>query len=121
MKKLPIALVLLLALPGAAFAGERQDADVALEHARTSVQAAEHADASKTAPTEFNIAHDSLASAEGAYERNHWVEAIYAADRASADADLAAARARQTRAETATAQIESTVQTLRNQLGVSGG
>jgi len=121
MKTLSVALVLLCSLPAAAFAGERQDADLALEHARTSVQAAEHADAAQNASADLNVAHESLATAEGAYDRHHWVETIFAADRASADADLAAARARQARAEAATAEIETTVRTLRNELGVAGG
>jgi len=121
MKTLSVALVLLCSLPAAAFAGERQDAELALEHARTSIQAAEHADAARNASTDLNVAHESLAMAEGAYDHRHWVETIYAADRASADADLAAARARQARAEAATAEIETTVRTLRNELGVAGG
>jgi hypothetical protein len=122
MKRLSTALALGLlgSLPTAAFAGERQDAEVALEHARTSVQAAEHADAGQTVPTEFHIAQDSLAAAEGAYDRHHWVETIYASERASADADLATARARQQRMEAATAELETTVETLRREVGQGG-
>ena len=120
MKTSSLAFALLCSLPCAAFAGERQDAELALEHARTSMQAAEHADAGQTVPTEFHIAQDSLATAEGAYERRHWVETIFAAERASADADLAVARARQQRSEAATAELETTVQTLRREVGQGG-
>ena len=121
------AILLLLAagmslgLPLTAGATDRKDADLALAEAGASVEAASRADAGQYAPDELNRAHDMLANAQAAYDHRAWTDSFLSSDSAKADANLAAARSRQHRAETTTAELETTVQSLRDQLGAAGG
>jgi Domain of unknown function (DUF4398) len=115
------ALALMLALPAAAQAADRKDADLALIQARTSLQSAEAADAARYASADLKNARDGLASADGQYERRNWTSSLMDAEKATADANLAAARARQQRAESTTAEVEASVRSLREQLGMKGG
>lgn len=121
MKRKLIAAALVLALPFTAHAMDRKDADLALAEAGASIEAAERGDAAQYAPTELNTAHDMFASAQAAYDHRNWTESAFAADSSKADANLAAARSREHRAEATTNEMETTVRTLREQLGVSGG
>jgi len=107
----------LLLLPLSSHAFERKDAELAMTEAGTALQTAERADA---APPDMNIAHDMLSNAQAAYDRHHWQESVFFAENARADADLAAARSRQHRAEAATAEIERSVRALRDQTGNGG-
>ena len=61
------------------------------------------------------------ASARSAYDHRDWTESAFDADNAKADANLAAARSRQHRAEATTNELETTVRSLREQVGVTGG
>jgi hypothetical protein len=112
---------LALALPMAAHALDRDDAELAMTQAVTAVQSAERADAASFAPPDLATAHDMLSHAQLAYDGHHWTESVFAAENARADADLAAARSREHRAEQATAEVERSVQALRDQLGVTTG
>ena len=116
-----IAALALFALPGVALAVNRDDAELSLATATTAIQAAENADAARYATDDLRTAQDGLALARGNYDRRDWEDVILAAEKARADADLAAARSRQHRAEEATAEIDATIATLRTQLGVTGG
>ena len=113
-----LAATLLLALPLASFASDRKDAELAMTQASTAVESAERADAAQFAGADLGTAHDMLASAQGAYDHHDWTIAIMDAENAKADADLAAARSRQIRAEEATAEVERSVRSLREQLGI---
>ncbi len=112
---------LILALPIAASAMDRKDADLALAEAGASIESAERADAAQYATAELNTAHDMYASAQAAYDHRDWMESAFSADDAKADANLAAARSRQHRAEATTHELETTVSSLRDQVGVAGG
>jgi hypothetical protein len=114
------AIVILASSFTAANAADRKDAELAITEAGTSVQSAERADAAQYATTDLNDAHDMLASAQAAYDQHKWLDSVFSSGNAKADANLAAARARQHRAEAATAEIESTVRSLREQLGIMG-
>jgi hypothetical protein len=116
---IPLALALACVAPGA-HAFDRNDADMALAQASTSVEAAERADAPQFATADIASAHDMLNIAQAAYDHRHWTDSVFNAENAKADADLAAARSRQMRAERATAQVERTVESLRDQLGIRG-
>jgi hypothetical protein len=116
-----LALLALLALPVTAFAANRDDAELSLATATTAIDAAQNADAPRYANIEFNAAQQSLAFARSNYDRRDWEDVILAAEKARADADLAAARSRQHRAEAATAEIDATIASLRTQLGITGG
>lgn len=113
-------LLLAVMWSGMAFATDRKGAEIALAQAETSVQSAERGDAATAAPTELRSALDNLVAARGAFERRNWTDSAMNSERAQADADLAVARSRQFRAESATAQIEASVQTLRRELGRPG-
>lgn len=121
MKGLLIPTAILLALPLTVGAIDRKDAEIALAEAGSSVEAAERADAGQYAPAELNSAHAMLASAQGAYDHRAWTDSFFNSDSAKADANLAAARSRQHRAEATTAELETTVRSLREQLGAAGG
>ena len=113
------AAALLLSLPLVSFATDRRDAELAMTEANAAVESAEHADAAQFASADIGTAHDMLASAQNAYDHRDWTISIFDAENAKADADLAAARSRQLRAEEATAEVDRSVRTLREQLGIS--
>jgi hypothetical protein len=119
--KLLLASGVLLALPFTAGAVDHRDADVALAEAGASVEAASRADAGQYAPQDLNRARDMLATAQAAYDHRAWTDSFFASDSAKADANLAAARSRQHRAEAITTELDTTVRSLREQLGVAGG
>ena len=112
---------IVLALPLTAGAIDRKDAELALAEAGSSVEAAERADAAQYAGTELNTAHDMIVNAQAAFDHRAWTDSYLDSDSAKADANLAAARSRQHRAEATTAELETTVRSLREQLGVAGG
>lgn len=115
------AFVLLAALCcGSAFAADRQEAEIALAQAETAMQSAVSADAASAAPIDLRSAEDNLVAARGAMERRKWTDSAMSAEKAKADADLAAARSRAKRATAATAEIEASVETLRRELGNGG-
>lgn len=103
-----------------ALASDHDDADIALGRAQTAVKAAESADAASAAPAELELARSNLAAANGAAERHQWKESMMSSEKAQADAELAAARAREKRATAATAEIEASVDTLRRQIEQPG-
>lgn len=104
----------------AAAASKEQDARVAIAQARAAVQAAETADAGTAANVEMRAARDNLTAAVGASERRKWEDSTLNAQKAEADASLASARARQTRATAATKEIEASLETLRQQIAQPG-
>jgi Domain of unknown function (DUF4398) len=116
-----LAATMVLALPFTAYGMDRKDADLAMAEAGASIEAAERADAAQYAPTELNTAHDMFASAQSDYDHRNWTDSAFAADNSKADANLAAARSREHRAEATTNELETTVRTLREQMGMSGG
>jgi hypothetical protein len=112
---------MVLVLPLAAGAADRKDAEIALAEAGSSVEAAQRADAAQYAGTELNTAQDMIMNAHAAFDHRAYTDSYLDSDSAKADANLAAARSRQHRAETTTAELETTVRSLREQLGVAGG
>ena len=121
MKRKLIAAALMFALPMSIYAMDRKDADLALAEAGASIESAERADAAQYAPTDLNSAHAMYASAQAAYDHRNWTESAFSSDNAKADANLAAARSRQHRAEATTNELETTVRSLREQVGMTGG
>lgn len=120
MNKTVLLSLMLFLLPGVAGAAERHRVEVALAEAHTAVEAAVRAEAPQYATNDFNLAHDDLARAERAFDARDWTHATMDAEKAKADAVLAAARTRQVRAESATAEVETTVRRLREELGMGG-
>jgi multidrug resistance efflux pump len=110
----------LLALPLSAFAG-RSEAELELTSARANVAAAERADATTHATLELREARDLLARAEGSFADRDWDDAELEAQRAKADARLAEALARQRIAEATLAEMQRTLDTLRDEITQAGG
>jgi uncharacterized protein YlxW (UPF0749 family) len=110
----------LLALPLSAFAG-RSEAELELTSARANLAAAERADAATHATLELREARDSLAQAEGSFADRDWDDAELEAQRAKADARLAEALARQRIAEATLAEMQRTLDTLREEIAQAGG
>jgi TATA-binding protein-associated factor Taf7 len=115
-----LALAMLLALPMTALAG-KQEAELALTAARSNVAAAERAEAARHATIELKAARDLLARAEGSFDQRDWTDAEREAERAKADARLAETRARQRIAESQLAELERSIQTLREEIARNGG
>ncbi len=120
MKTRTLALALLLAVPGMTYAG-RQEAEVMMTRAQGAVAAADRAGAPQEAANEYRTARDTLARAQGLFERKEWDDSELEAAKAHADGRLAEARARQSKAETAAAQIEAAIETLRAEIARQGG
>jgi len=110
---------MLLSLPLVAFAADRKDAELAMTEANTAIESAERADAAQFAGADIGTAHAMIANAQNAYDHRDWTISIIDSENAKADADLAAARSRQLRAEEATAEVDRSVRSLREQLGIS--
>jgi chromosome segregation ATPase len=115
-----LGLAAALALSGPAFAG-KQEAELALTQARSSVAAAERADAINEVPQDFNTARDALARAQGSFEEREWDDAEFESHRARADARVAEARSRQAKAERALTEIEAAIDTLRAEIARNRG
>lgn len=121
MNKLTVLVLLAAVWSTAAFAASKeQDARVAIAQAQAAVQAAENADAATAANVELRAARDNLTAANGASERRKWDDSMLNAQKAEADAGLASARARQSRATAATTEIETSLETLRQQITQPG-
>jgi hypothetical protein len=109
-----------LLLAGSAGAVDRDDAQMELSQAINAVQAADRDDAAQYAPSELEEAHAMLQSAQLSRDRHSWTGVALYAERAKVAGDLASARSRQHRAESATTEIERSVAALRAQLSASG-
>ena len=90
-----------------------------LTQAVTAVQTAERDDAARYAPADLDEAHSMLGSAQNAADGRSWDNTALYAERAKVAGDLASARSRQHRAESATAEIERSVDSLRREIGAT--
>ncbi len=115
-----VLILLALRCCGSAFAADRDAANIFFAQAQTAVQAAEAADAATYAAVELHSAQSNLAAASGALDRRQWELGAMSSEKAVADANLAAARAREKRATAATAEIEASVETLRREINRPG-
>jgi hypothetical protein len=117
----PSLLFLILAAPmtssAIAASVSRDTAELELTQAITAVQSAERDDALRYATTDLDEAHAMLDSAQRAADARDWTATATFAERAKVSGDLASARSRQHRAEAATAEIQESVDTLRQQIG----
>ncbi|MGA9333099.1 MAG: DUF4398 domain-containing protein [Rudaea sp.] len=122
MKTFTTSVVALLMMTPAlaAYAADRKDAQLAMTQADTAIESAEHADAATYAPTTLTTAHDMFTNAQAAYDHHGWLDCVFNAENATADANLATARSRQHRAQAATTEIETSVRSLREELGIAG-
>lgn len=121
MKGKSLAIALLALAPLVASASDRKDAELALTEASTAVDSAGRADAAQYATTDFGTAQDMLTNAHVAFDSRNWTDSVIDSQNAKADANLAAARCRQKRAEATTAELERTVRSLREQVGITSG
>ncbi|MBO9661453.1 DUF4398 domain-containing protein [Dokdonella sp.] len=121
MSRFPLLLSLLLVLYGGiAQAADRKDAELALAQASTAVQAARRDDAQTYAPADFATAQTTLNTSLEAFDARAWTNSLIYAERARVDGELAGARSRQVRAETAATELERSLDTLRAQVSAGG-
>ena len=109
-RRLRIALPLLL-LASAAFASAPPPV-TNLQAAQQAIANAERVDAASLAPVELGDARAKLSAAEKAVAEKEMVAGAQFADQARADAELAAARAGATKANTVNAEIKKSTATL---------
>jgi Domain of unknown function (DUF4398) len=83
--------------------------------AKESVQRAEQAGATESAPIEMATARDKLQRAEGAAANHQGQTATMLADQANVDAQLAEATAREHKSHQAEMQLEASLQALRQE------
>jgi Domain of unknown function (DUF4398) len=117
MNRYRYILIAALAVSGTAAAVDHDTATLELTQAVTAVQSAERDDAARYAPADLDQAHALLDSAQSAADSRSWTDAAMYSECAKVVGDLASSRARQHRAEAATAEIERSVDSLRQQLG----
>jgi|KBSMisStaDraftv2_1062788.scaffolds.fasta_scaffold173282_2 hypothetical protein len=117
VKRYGVLFVAALAVSGTAAAVDHDTATLELTQAVTAVQSAERDDAARYAPADLDQAHALLDSAQSSADARNWTDAAMYSERAKVVGDLASSRARQHRAEAATAEIERSVDSLRQQVG----
>jgi hypothetical protein len=110
---------LLVSAPSIAM--DRDTAQMELAQAITAVEVAQRDDAARYAPADFDEARVMLDTARRASDGRDWLAAATYAERAKVAGDLASARSRQQRAESATAEIRRSLDTLRASLSTSRG
>ena len=115
MPKRLLACLLVAVAPMVA-AGDRDDASAAVAAARAAIEAAEHVENGTTPSRPLATARERLADADRAIAAKSWDAATLAAEKSAADARLAAARARQLRAEATATELEAAVATLRTEI-----
>lgn len=121
MSRFPLLLLLLLLLyGGVAQAADRKDAELALAQASTAVQTARRDDAETYAAADFATAQTMLNTSLEAFDARDWTRSLIYAERARVDGELAGARGRQVRAESAANELERSLDTLRVQVSAGG-
>lgn len=117
IKRYGLLFIAALAVSGTAAAVDHDTATLELTQAVTAVQAAQRDDAARYAPADLDEAHALLDSARSAADGRDWTDVAIYSERAKVVGDLASSRARQHRAEAATAEIQRSVDSLRQQVG----
>ena len=121
MKRTALFLLVALSAPAAWAGVGRHEVEVAIAEAHGAVDAAQRAGAPEHASKDFSQAQDDMSRAERAYDHRDWTHATMEAEKAKADANLAEALSRQSRAEATTAEVEATVKRLREEVRMQGG
>ena len=115
-----VTLVLLLAFAPAVLA-DKSDATNAITEARAMVRSAERSGADSMAAVELKTARDLLNSAQSSLDDRDWLDAEYAASKSQRDAEVADSKTQALKAEQALAELQSVVDTLKNELKRQGG
>ena len=111
-RRLRIALLPLLLVASAAAFASAPPPVTNLQAAQQAIANAERVDAASLAPVELGDARAKLSAAEKAVAEKEMVAGAQFADQARADAELAAARAGATKANTVNAEIKRSTATL---------
>jgi len=122
MKKYLIKLIIITSLitSGAVMASKKDDAKRALYEANVLIQSAERSDAQVHAAYELKSARENVNQAQVELNDNNWSQAEIAAKKAQRDAEVADAKSQALKAEKSLADLQSVVDTLRNELNRSG-
>ena len=111
-RRLRCALPVLFVLAASAAFAKTPPPDTNLQAAQQAIANAERVDAASLAPVELGDARAKLSAAEKAVAEKEMVAGAQLADQARADAELAAARAGATKANTVNAEIKRSTATL---------
>lgn len=114
------AAALLIALM-AACAANPPAPTAALTTAENAISKAEQARAAEFAPVEMRAAHEKLASAREAVQRDDMDSARDWAEQAAVDADLAAAKAEAARSRNVNVEMQKSIQSLQDETRRSSG
>lgn len=98
---------------GCATQGDVPTQDLTMAH--TLVEQADKENAQRYAPADLQRAHDELSSAEKAVADKRYIDARRYAENAQVDADLASARASSGEAQRAAAEVNRSIDTLRDE------
>jgi len=114
-----VTLVLLLAFAPAVLA-DKSDATNAITAAKAMVRSAERSGADSLAAVELKMAQDLLNSAQSSLDDREWQDAEFAASKSQRDAEVADSKTQALKAEQALAELQSVVNTLKNELKRQG-
>ena len=114
-----VTLLLLLAFAPAALA-DKAGATNAVTEARAMVRSAERSGADSMASVELKMAQDLLNTAQSSMGDKDWQDAEYAARKSQRDAEVADSKTQALKAEQALAELQSVVDTLKNELQRQG-
>jgi len=114
--KAMFAAAVMAALLTGGCAGDRTIAAERIAGADKAVDTARATSAATDATVELKSAEDNLAQAKTAMERKEYEEAARLAESATADADLAQAKASSAKSKKATDQMRDTVRSLKREL-----
>jgi len=112
-----LPLLLVFSLPALA---DKAGANSEVAKAQAMIRSAERTGADSMATQELKNARDLLNSAQSSLDGKDWLDAEYAAKKSQRDAEVADAKTGALKAERALAELQSVVDTLRNELQRQG-
>lgn len=114
-----VSFLVLVAFTPAALA-DKASATSAVAEARAMVRSAERSGADSMATVELKMARDLLNSAQSSLDDKDWLDAEYAARKSQRDAEVADLKTQALKAERAQAELQTVVDTLKNELKRQG-
>ena len=114
-----MALLSMMVFAPAALA-DKASATKEVTKASAMIRSAEHGGADSMATADLKMARDLLNSAQLSLEDRDWQDAEYAASKSQSDAEVANAKTQALKAEQALAELQTVVDTLKDELKRQG-
>lgn len=121
MKHLYFWLILTGLIISFTASADRSVAKTVYNQAKVLIEAAQRNEAQKYAAFELKAARDNLNTAKVKLEEKEWVEAEIAAKKSQRDAEVAGAKAMAVKSERALKDIQTVVESLKQELNRAGG